>query len=155
MEQHHITAMAAQAKEVHAGMLGLTADESMAKLIKIIHGPGFTTPAEAAFLSGILEAMQAHTKALAALQKTALDGASRVMLNPQPLPPSPPPTQDFNPQPDPPGKHNPTQDFNPQPDPPGKHNPTQDLNPQPEPPGRHNPTQDLNPQPLPPGKQKQ
>ena len=80
MEQHHITAMAAQAKEVHAGMLGLTADESMAKLIKIIHGPGFTTPAEAAFLSGILEAMQAHTKALAALQKTALDGASRVML---------------------------------------------------------------------------
>ena len=137
--EHHIATIEAKAKDVHAQMLSLTADESMAKLIKIVHGPGWTTPAESAFLNGILEAMQAHTKALAALQKTALDGASRVMLNPQPLPPSPPPTQDFNPQPDPPGKHN----------------PTQDLNPQPEPPGRHKPTQDLNPQPLPPGKQKQ
>jgi hypothetical protein len=124
MEQHHITAMEAQAKEVHASMLGLTADEPMSQLIKIIHNPGFTTPAEAAFLSGILEAMLAHTHALSGLQKTALDGAS-----------SPPPTQDFNPQPDPPGKGIQT-----------------DLNPQPLPPGKGIQA-DLNPQPLPPGKQ--
>ncbi len=134
--EHHIATIEAKAKDVHAQMLSLTADESMAKLIKIVHGPGWTTPAESAFLNGILEAMQAHTKALAALQAAALDGASRVALNPQPLPPLPP-TEDFNPQPDPPGKG-----INP------------DLNPQPLPPGKtiH---PDLNPQPLPPGKQKQ
>jgi hypothetical protein len=150
--EHHIATIEAKAKDVHAQMLSLTADESMAKLVKIVHGPGWTTPAESAFLNGILEAMQAHTKALAALQAAALDGASRVALNPQPLPPLPP-TEDFNPQPDPPGKQKPTSDFNPQPDPPGKGiNP--DLNPQPLPPGKtiH---PDLNPQPLPPGKQKQ
>lgn len=42
--------------------------------------------------------------------------------------------EEFNPQPDPPGKH-PTPEFNPQPDPPGKH-PTPEFNPQPDPPGR-------------------
>lgn len=102
--EHHIATIEAKAKDVHAQMLSLTADESMAKLIKIVHGPGWTTPAESAFLNGILEAMQAHTQVLAGLQKAALLGASRVELNPQPLPPSPPPTEDFNPQPDPPGK---------------------------------------------------
>ena len=117
--ENHIATIEAKAKDAHAQMLSLTADESMAKLIKIVHGPGWTTPAEATFLTGILDAIQAHTKVLAGLQQAALLGASRVELNPQPLPPSPP-TQDFNPQPDPPGKHGPTEDLNPQPLPPGK-----------------------------------
>ena len=87
METHQIKKIEAQVNEIHESMQRLTAHEPLIQLIGIIHKPGFTTVAEHTVLVGILDAMQAHTNALAGLKQALLSGAPKVELNPQPLPP--------------------------------------------------------------------
>jgi hypothetical protein len=43
--------------------------------------------AEQAFFTGIVDAMLMQTKTLSALKQVLLSGATKVELNPQPLPP--------------------------------------------------------------------
>jgi hypothetical protein len=47
-------------------------------LISIIHRPGWTTPAEFMLVSGLVDAMTAHTKVIAGLQQTLLGGAAAI-----------------------------------------------------------------------------
>jgi hypothetical protein len=51
---------------------------SLAELLKIIRNPGWTTPAEFAFATAILDAMHVHVSAIETLQKEML-AASKVV----------------------------------------------------------------------------
>jgi hypothetical protein len=48
------------------------------ELISIIHRPGWTTVAEALLVAGVVEAMHAHTQALAGLKQALLAGSRAV-----------------------------------------------------------------------------
>lgn len=76
-----------QLKQLHAGFQQLSGGDSVESLISVIHRPGWTTIAEVAFFTGIVESMVAHTKVLGSLKQALLSGAAKVELNPQPLPP--------------------------------------------------------------------
>lgn len=109
MEQHHLTHLEKQLRELHTGFQNFSGGDSVDGLIPIIHRPGWTTPAEVAFFTGIVDSMVTHTRALSALKQALLSGASMVELNPQPLPPGGVGTGfsskvALNPQPEPPSK---------------------------------------------------
>ena len=55
---------------------GLGNGEDVQELLKIIHRPGWTTPAELLFVHGIVDSMQTHITALGTL-KSALVNASK------------------------------------------------------------------------------
>lgn len=52
---------------------------SLRDVIKIIHFPGYTTPAEFTFTVAIVDAMAAHVGALAKLEKDLLVGSKKVV----------------------------------------------------------------------------
>lgn len=111
MEKHHVTHLESQINELHKGMTSLAHQEPVTALISVIHKPGWTTIAEQAFFAGIVDAMLAQTKILLAMKQVLLNGASKVELNPQPLPPKAATVVhgseakvELNPQPLPPGK---------------------------------------------------
>jgi len=77
----------------HLGTMGNGSD--LEELIILIHRPGWTTPAEYMLVSGIVDAMQEHAKALTTLRQSLISGSRLISkqadeLNPQPLPPGPP-----------------------------------------------------------------
>lgn len=55
--------------------------------IRIIHNPGFTTPAEALMIVGIAEGALTQVRSASAFKHLLGAGIERVELNPQPLPP--------------------------------------------------------------------
>jgi hypothetical protein len=87
MDKQHIANFESQIKEFNNSVRQLTGGDSLEGLIKNIHQPGWTTPAEIAFFGGILDSMVNQTRALNSLKQVLLSGASKVELNPQPLPP--------------------------------------------------------------------
>ncbi len=54
---------------------------------KVIHRPGWTTVAEILLVNAALEAEKNYAQATLALNRAVLSAASKVELNPQPLPP--------------------------------------------------------------------
>lgn len=87
MEKHHATHLESQINELHKNLTTLASQEPVLGLINIIHRPGWTTIAEQAFFTGIVEGMLAQTKTMLAMKQVLLSGAAKVELNPQPLPP--------------------------------------------------------------------
>jgi hypothetical protein len=93
--EHNIAHLETRIMEL-GEQLGTMSDTSdLKEMIILIHHPGWTTPAEYLLVSGIVDAMQEHAKALTTLRQALMTG-SRVIgeqadeLNPQPLPPGPP-----------------------------------------------------------------
>lgn len=81
-------------RQLSGALLHLANQEPFEELISIIHRPGWTTLAEFAFFTGIVDSMTAHAKALTGLKQVLLEGSREVRaqggeveLNPQPLPP--------------------------------------------------------------------
>jgi hypothetical protein len=74
-------------RELSDALQDLADDQGFEELFEIIHRPGWTTPAELEFFTGIVETITAQARALTALKGTLVLGSSRVELNPQPLPP--------------------------------------------------------------------
>jgi hypothetical protein len=87
MDHEHITRMETQVRELHEHLETLASHQPVHQLLDMIHKPGWTSIAEQAMISGLLDAMFAQARALSALKLVLLDGASKVELNPQPLPP--------------------------------------------------------------------
>lgn len=87
MHKHQISHFETKTRELSIVLTRLGADEDFEKLFKIIHSPGFTTVAEGIFLIGIVEAMHEQARVLVSMKSLLLSGASKVELNPQPLPP--------------------------------------------------------------------
>jgi hypothetical protein len=93
--EHNIAHLETRIMEL-GEQLGTMSDTSdLKEMIILIHHPGWTTPAEYLLVSGIVDAMQGHAKALTTLRQALITGG-RVIgeqadeLNPQPLPPGPP-----------------------------------------------------------------
>jgi len=63
------------------------AKRDLGQLWKVIHQPGYTTPAELVLLDSILNAEKKYAQTTLQLNRALLSGASKVELNPQPLPP--------------------------------------------------------------------
>lgn len=87
MDKQHIANFESQIKEFNNCLRQLTGGDSLDGLIKVIHKPGWTTIADIAFVGGILDSMVSQARALNFLKQVLLSGASKVELNPQPLPP--------------------------------------------------------------------
>ena len=98
MDKQQATHIETQLKELHASLQRLSGGDSVESMVSVIHKPGWTTIAEVAFFTGIVDSMISHSKALFSLKQVLLSGAAKVTLNPQPLPPG------LSPQPLPPGK---------------------------------------------------
>ena len=63
------------------------AKRDLGQLLKIIHNKGWTTIAELALVDAVLNAEKRYAQATLQLNRALLSGASKVELNPQPLPP--------------------------------------------------------------------
>jgi hypothetical protein len=87
LDKQQATHIEAQLKELHASLQSLSGGDSVESMVSMIHKPGWTTIAEVAFFTGIVDSMISHTKALSSLKQVLLSGAAKVALNPQPLPP--------------------------------------------------------------------
>jgi hypothetical protein len=87
MEKHHIAHLEEQLRDLHTGLRDLASGYEVEELIGIIHKPGWTTVAEAELFIGLVESMVAQTRNLSSLQRVLFNGAAKVELNPQPLPP--------------------------------------------------------------------
>jgi hypothetical protein len=87
MERQHLKHLEARVREHMDQLTSLANKKGLEEFLTIIHKPGFTTPAEALLISGIADSMVGHATALLGLRQVLLDGASKVELNPQPLPP--------------------------------------------------------------------
>ena len=87
MEKHDIEHLERKIHELHKSLTALRDQDPVTGVITIIHKPGWTSVAEQAFFTGIVDAMLMQTKTLSALKQVLLSGATNVELNPQPLPP--------------------------------------------------------------------
>jgi len=87
MDKQQIATFESQIKEFNNSLRQLMGGDSLDGLMKVIHQPGWTTIADIAFVGGILDSMVSQARALNSLKQVLLSGASKVELNPQPLPP--------------------------------------------------------------------
>jgi hypothetical protein len=77
MHAHDLTHLESRLRDLDKGMRGMS-DGGFQELISIIHGPGWTTPAEFALVMGIVESLHAHTAAIAGLKKSLVAAAHSV-----------------------------------------------------------------------------
>ncbi len=63
------------------------AKRDLSQILKFVHQPGWTTPAELALVEAVVSAEKKYALATLQLNAAFVSAASRVMLNPQPLPP--------------------------------------------------------------------
>lgn len=87
MEKHDLTHLETKIKELCGSLNSVADGRSFEEFFTIIHKPGFTSIAEIALLRGVVDTMHEQAKTLAGLKQILLSGASKVELNPQPLPP--------------------------------------------------------------------
>ena len=78
MEKHELSLIEAHIQSIKTSHAALGDSSEMDELFKVIHFPGFTTPAELAFLRASLDSIIAQTKQLAALRQGVLTAAKLV-----------------------------------------------------------------------------
>jgi hypothetical protein len=77
-EAHDIAKLEARTRELRQGLAKLADRKDFEELLKIIHRPGWTTPAEYMFAVGILDSMTAHSSVLAGLKEVLMAGSRAV-----------------------------------------------------------------------------
>jgi hypothetical protein len=87
MQQHDLTHLETRIKDVCDSLTSVANRQGYEEFLTIIHKPGFTSVAEIALLRGVVDSMHEQAKTLVGLKQVLLSGASKVELNPQPLPP--------------------------------------------------------------------
>jgi len=87
MQKREISHLEARIKEMREDLTSLADGAPFQEFLKIIHHPGFTTPAEILLFTGIVDSMRAQAGALLALKRAMVSAAAKVEINPQPLPP--------------------------------------------------------------------
>jgi hypothetical protein len=78
MEKHELNQLETDIKALKASHSALGTGSSLDELLNIIHRPGWTTPAELAFVRTGLDAVQAQAKQLTALTQGLLNAAKLV-----------------------------------------------------------------------------
>ena len=87
MQQHDLTHLETSIKDMCDSLTSAADRKGFEEFLTIIHKPGFTSVAEIALLRGVVDSMHEQAKTLVGLKQVLLSGASKVELNPQPLPP--------------------------------------------------------------------
>jgi hypothetical protein len=87
MQQNDLTHLETRIKETCDSLKSVAEKQGFDEFLTIIHKPGFTSVAEIALFRGVVDAMHEQAKTLVSLKQVLLSGASKVELNPQPLPP--------------------------------------------------------------------
>lgn len=78
MEKHELTQLEGEIQALKTSHAALASGDSLDELLKIIHRPGWTTPAELAFVRTGLESIRAQTAQLNALTHGLLNAAKLV-----------------------------------------------------------------------------
>jgi hypothetical protein len=78
MSQHNLAQLEKQIKEVRSTLKNLADDQGFTEMLVMIHRPGWTTPAEAALVNGILDSMNMQATALVRLKQNLLEGSRLV-----------------------------------------------------------------------------
>jgi len=78
MEKHDISKLEKHVKELNQSLNGLADNTEFDELLKIIHRPGWTTPAEFMFAMGVVESMTVHARALTDLKRTLINASRKV-----------------------------------------------------------------------------
>ena len=86
-EKHDRPSLEGRIRNLSAQLKHVAAGADFEEMLAIIHKPGYTTPAEYLLVSGIVDAMHEHARAMASLKQVLINGSRAVELNPQPLPP--------------------------------------------------------------------
>jgi hypothetical protein len=73
-----ITSLETKVKALSAHLKALANTSDLEELLVMIHRPGWTTVAELALVSGIVDSIQGHVNNLAELRKTLLSGSRAV-----------------------------------------------------------------------------
>jgi hypothetical protein len=79
MANHDIGHLERNLKLFGEELRNLSDEESFAELLKILHHPGWTTPAEFVFAGAITDLMVVQAKALVSLRDSFLEGARQVI----------------------------------------------------------------------------
>ena len=78
MEKHELTQLEGEIQALKTSHAALASGDSLNELLKIIHRPGWTTPAELAFVLNGLESVRAQTAQLNTLTQGLLAAAKLV-----------------------------------------------------------------------------
>ena len=76
--EHNIKSLEGSLGSLKDALNDLGDGADIAELLRIIHKPGWTTPAEYAFAVGITESLTAQVKQVAALKATLVKAAAQV-----------------------------------------------------------------------------
>jgi hypothetical protein len=78
MPDTHVEVLTKQITALSDALAKLGRGTTLAELLKIIHRPGWTTPAEFSFASALLNATQMHVSAIETLQREILSASKAV-----------------------------------------------------------------------------
>jgi hypothetical protein len=87
MKKADIARLETKIRGLQSDLAKLGDHKPMDEFLTIIHRPGFTTPAEAMFIEAMVASLHGQIGTALELRASLLNAASRVELNPQPLPP--------------------------------------------------------------------
>lgn len=73
--KHDVARLEGRIRELHGHLKGLTQDEDMNELLRIIHRPGWTTVAEFMLVEGLVEAIHTQVAMVNGLKQTLMNGS--------------------------------------------------------------------------------
>jgi hypothetical protein len=77
--KHDIPQLEKSIKALHEAVRGLAGDDDFLELLKIIHFPGYTTPAEFELVFGVVNSMQAQVRELTGLRRTLVTASHEII----------------------------------------------------------------------------
>jgi len=78
MEKHNIPQLEARIKELEGVCKSVGDNSELTELLTILHRPGWTSVAEFAFASSIVDSLLTQTRSVVALRKALLAGSREV-----------------------------------------------------------------------------
>jgi hypothetical protein len=80
MKKSELTQLKTRVKQLSKSMASAASNKELHNFLKIINNPGWTTPAEVLFVTGVVDAMLTHAEALGALKQVLVAGSRAVEL---------------------------------------------------------------------------
>jgi hypothetical protein len=77
--KHDIPQLEGNIKALHEAVRALAVDDEYLELLKIIHFPGYTTPAEFQLVNAVVESMQVQVRELTALKKILVTASREII----------------------------------------------------------------------------
>ncbi len=87
-QNEHVAELEARITDLRIQLLKVADAESFKELLILIHRPGWTTPAEALLVRGVVDSMLEHTKLLGEMKRVLLNGSRAVELKSVQTPPA-------------------------------------------------------------------